>query len=125
MGRNTFERLRVWIIHKLNGVTQLEANLPPQKTLQIKQHTAMPQMISAKMVLREGEYYAPALVQQRLSYQLADALVDNGLINFYTGVRPDEMGRNIIRADLWVIKKEENHAAEAEEYQEGRTYKGF
>lgn len=98
------EKLRVGIIHKLKGVTPEEIKLP--ETPPVKAYTAVPKKISARMFLREGEYYAPALVQQQLSYKIADALVDEGFINFLAaenqgGIMPPEL-----RAELWVVKKE-------------------
>ena len=105
MGRSTFDKLRVWAIHKLKGITPDEVRLP--ETPPIKAYTVVPKKVTAKMILHEGREYAPAVVQQRLSYQLADVLVDNGFINFYTGVYQDGLGCAEIRADLWVVKKEE------------------
>lgn len=102
-----FEKLRIWAIHKLNGVTPEEIILP--ETLPVKAYVAVPKKISARMILREGEFYAPALIQQRLSYQIADALVDNGFINFTSANDPAGYSPPELRAELWVVKKEDEH----------------
>ena len=100
-----FEKLRVWAIHKLNGVTPEEIILP--ETPPVKAFVDIPKKISARMILREGELYVPSLIQQRLSYQIADALVDNGFINFTSANDPAGFSPPELRAELWVVKKEQ------------------
>lgn len=107
MGRGTFNRLRVWAIHKLKGVIPEEIILP--ETSPVKAYVAVPKKISARMILREGELYVPSLIQQRLSYQIADALVDNGFFNFTSAKDPAGFSPPELRAELWVVKKEERH----------------
>ena len=106
------EKLRIKLIHKLKGLTLEEV----QKTehIEIKAFTAVPERVTAKMILHAGREYAPAVVQQRLSYQLADVLVDGGYINFHVGDVNGESMEHIIRADLWVIKKDacDDHISE-------------
>lgn len=102
-----FEKLRVWAIHKLNGVTPEEIKWP--ETPQIKAYTGVPKKISARMILREGELFVPSLIQQRLSYLIADALVDNGFINFTSENDPAGFSPPELRAELWVVKKEDEH----------------
>lgn len=104
MGRGTFNRLRVWAIHKLKGVIPEEIILP--ETSPVKAYVAVPKKISARMILREGELYVPSLIQQRLSYQIADALVDNGFFNFTSAKDPAGFSPPELRAELWVVKKE-------------------
>lgn len=104
MGRGTFNRLRVWAIHKLKGVIPEEIILP--ETPPVKAYVAVPKKISARMILREGELYAPAIIQQVLSYQIADALVDEGFINFIAAEVPAGSSAPELRAELWVVKKE-------------------
>ena len=99
-----FEKLRVWAIHKLNGVTPEEIILP--ETPPVKAFVDIPKKISARTILREGEFYAPALVQQQLSYKIADALVDSGFINFTSANDPAGFSPPELRAELWVVKKE-------------------
>lgn len=99
-----FEKLRVWAIHKLNGVTPEEIKLP--ETPPIKAYTAVPKKISARTILREGVSYCPELVMQQLSYQIADALVDKGFINFTSENDPAGFSPPELRAELWVVKKE-------------------
>lgn len=99
------ERIRVWIVHKLKGVMPEDVRLP--EAPQIKAYTAIPKKVSARMIIREGEEYPPAIVQQRLSYRLADTLVDSGFINFYSAEYPGCIDNTEIIADLYVIKKEE------------------
>ena len=96
MGRGTFDRLRAWAIHKLKGVTPEEIKLP--ETPPVKAYVAVPKKISARLILREGEFYAPALVQQQLSYKIADALVDNGFINFTS--TNDPAGFSLVPSDI-------------------------
>lgn len=104
MGRGTFNRLRVWAIHKLKGVIPEEIKLP--ETQPVKAYVAVPKKISARMILGEGELYAPAIIQQMLSYQIADALVDEGFINFLAAEVPTGSRAPELRAELWVVKKE-------------------
>lgn len=104
MGRSTFDRLRVWAIHKLNGVIPEEIILP--ETPPVKAYVDVPKKISARMILREGERYSPAIIQQTLSYQIADALVDNGFFNFTSENDPAGFSPPELRAELWVAKKE-------------------
>ena len=107
MGRGTFDRLRVWAIHKLKGVIPEEIKLP--ETPPVKAYVAIPKKISARMILREGELYVPSIIQQMLSYQIADALVDNGFFNFTSAKDPAGFSPPELRAELWVVKKEERH----------------
>ena len=104
MGRGTFNRLRVWAIHKLKGVIPEEIILP--ETPPVKAYVDVPKKISARMILREGERYSPAIIQQTLSYQIADALVDNGFFNFTSENNPAGFSPPELRAELWVVKKE-------------------
>ena len=60
-----FEKLRIKIIHKLKGLTLEEAQKP--KHIEFKSFTAVPEKVTAKMILHAGREYAPAVVQQRLS----------------------------------------------------------
>ena len=105
MKTQIIEKLRVRIIHALNGVTPEEIKLP--KTPPVKAYVAAPKKISARTILREGEWYAPAIIQQMLSYQIADALVDNGFINFTSANDPAGFSPPELRAELWVVKKEQ------------------
>ena len=105
MGRGTFDRLRAWAIHKLKGVTPEEIKLP--ETPPVKAYVAVPKKISARMILREGELYVPSLIQQRLSYHIADALVDKEFINFTSVNDPAGFSPPEFRAELWVVKKEQ------------------
>ena len=107
MGRGTFNRLRVWAIHKLKGVIPGEIKLP--ETPPVKAYVAIPKKISARMIIREGELYAPAIIQKILSYQIADELVDNGFINFASVNDPAGFSPQELRAELWVVKKEDEH----------------
>ncbi len=100
-----FEKLRVWAIHKLKGVTPEEIILPEKPP--IKAYTEVPEKISARMILREGEWYAPEIIQKMLSYQIADGLVDNGFINFTSTNDPEGFSPPELRAELWVVKKEQ------------------
>ena len=95
--------LRAWMIHKLKGYTKEE--VLKQEHFEIKSYTAVPQKVTAKAILQAGREYSPAIVQQRLSYQLMDAVVDNGYVKFYSEEYPGGM-EHVIHADLWVIKKE-------------------
>lgn len=104
MGRGTFNRLRVWAIHKLKGVIPEEIILPD--TPPVKAFVGIPKKISARTILREGELYVPSLIQQQLSYQIADALVDKGFINFTSENDPAGFSPPELRAELWVVKKE-------------------
>ena len=104
-GTTMFEKLRVWAIHKLKGVIPEEIILP--ETPPIKAYTAVPKKISARTILGEGELYAPAIIQQMLSYQIADALVDKGFINFTSANDPAGFSPPELRAELWVVKKEQ------------------
>ena len=106
-----FEKLRVWFIHKLKGVIP---EPPPIIT-----YNVVPQKFSAKMMFREGENYAPEIVQKMLSYQLADALADNGFINFSVCERTDGLFAPVMRAELLAIKKEIDYENKAEEHTEG------
>ena len=99
------EKLRVWVIHKLKGITPEEIKLPEPSPA--KAYTVIPKKITARMILNAGHEYSPALVQQRLSYLLMDAVVDNGFVNFYSADEPADYEHHTIRADLWVVKKEE------------------
>ena len=105
MKTQIIEKLRVRIIHALNGVTPEEIKLPEPSP--IKAYTVVPKKITARMILNAGQGYSPALVQQRLSYLLMDAVVDNGFVNFYSADEPADYKHHTIRADLWVVKKEE------------------
>ena len=107
MKTQIIEKLRVRIIHALNGVTPEEIKLP--ETPPVKAYVAIPKKISARMILREGELYVPSLIQQRLSYQIADALVDNGFFNFTSAKDPAGFSPPELRAELWVVKKEKRH----------------
>ena len=107
MGRGTFNRLRVWAVHKLKGVIPEEIILP--ETPPVKAFVGIPKKISARTILREGEWYVHELMQQRLSYQIADALVDNGFINFTSTNDPAGFSPPELRAELWVVKKEERN----------------
>ena len=113
MGSGTFNRLRVWAIHKLKGITPEEIKLP--ETPPIKAYTAVPKKISARMILREGEWYDPAIIQKMLSYQIADELVDNGFINFTSANDPAGFSPQELRAELWVVKKEDEHGRSDED----------
>ena len=105
MGHGMFNRLRVWAIHKLKGVIPEEIKLP--ETPQAKSYIAiLPKKISARMILREGEWYAPEIIQKRISYQIADVLVDNGFFNFTFEKDPAGFSPPELRAELWVVKKE-------------------
>ena len=105
MGRGIFNRLRVWAIHKLKGVIPEEIKLP--ETPPVKAYVDAPKKISVRMFLKEGELYAPEIIRQMLSYQIADALVDNGFINFTSANDPAGFSPPELRAELWVVKKEE------------------
>ena len=105
MGRSIFDKLRVWAIHKLKGVVPEEVRLP--ETPQIKTYTATPEKVTAKMILHAGMEYSPAIVQQRLSHMLMDAVVDRGYVNFHVSENPTDYEHRTIRADILVIKKEQ------------------
>ena len=111
-----FEKLRVKIIHKLKGLTLEEVQKP--KNIEFKSFTAVPEKVTAKMILHAGREYAPAVVQQRLSYQLADALVDGGYVNFFASEENNGSMEHIICAYLWVIKKDACDARISEENHE-------
>ena len=104
MWRNVFERLRICIIHKLNGLTPQEVLLRDKNPF--KAYVALPEKFSARMLLRDGEVYPQELIQQQLSYHIADALVDKGYINFSSNQR-DSIAPVELRAELWVVRREE------------------
>lgn len=98
------EKLRAGIIHKLNGLTMEETLRREYR--EIRSYTAVPQKVSARVILQDGREYPQAVIHQQLGVKLMDAVIENGYVSFNAEEDPQRQ-QHIIRADLWVIKRED------------------